>query len=584
MAGSGTSRRRRGRLRAADARPPAPHGPPVRHLRPDHRRGHAGRGPALLGAGRPGGRRHDPPLRHRVAVDAGVRRPAPRARPPVSQRHAGEVLRAVRPRRLPDRDGRAPGTELAGDAHGPRARRVRVQPARAGGRRLPRHGHPAARHRRRSHPQRPPRAVAPEVAQRRADQLPVRRPHGAEQADRGHHPARGALQAVRRLALPLHLRRPLRGHAALLQHAARPHRRARLAGGPLPVHGPGARRRAGHVLPRGERVHLDERARRLLRPAGRGHGGRPAGARVLVHRRSRHAGRGWRAVLAETLRDGRRAARHPRLRRRRAGEGHRGAAAAPAGILRGSRGSRRCARSSRDSSNEVQGCESRIRHSTLRVGDSRRRRVPLPPDRRADGRAPRRRGAHHVRARVHDVAERVPGRQRPHPRRHGAALRQRAGPRHGVVQPLFRLDLQQPAHAGRRDGVAEAAGPVVPGAHRPPPAEPSPVRRADLLHVPLRADGARAPDRAGQEPAGADGPRRAGHPPRHLPGHVRPARGPRLQHRRRAALPERHVHHQRDHRGNRRMRRRAAAAGARPAAASPRKASSRRTTPRLPRR
>ena len=49
--------------------------------------------------------------------------------------------------------------------------------------------------------------------------------------------------------------------------------------------------------------------------------------------------------------------------------------------------------------------------------------------------------------------------------------------RHRRVQPVLRVDLQQRAHAGRRDGVAAAAGPVVPGAARLPRAPPPAVRR-----------------------------------------------------------------------------------------------------------
>ena len=45
--------------------------------------------------------------------------------------------------------------------------------------------------------------------------------------------------------------------------------------------------------------------------------------------------------------------------------------------------------------------------------------------------------------------------------------------------------------ARRRDGVAAAAGPVVPGAARVPRAQPAAVRRPDLLHLSLRADRAR---------------------------------------------------------------------------------------------
>ena len=63
-----------------------------------------------------------------------------------------------------------------------------------------------------------------------------------------------------------------------------------------------------------------------------------------------------------------------------------------------------------------------------------------------------------------------PGGLRPHPRRHRAPLRERAHARHRRVQSLLRLDLQQRAQPRRRDGVAEAAGPVVPGADRVPAA------------------------------------------------------------------------------------------------------------------
>ena len=56
----------------------------------------------------------------------------------------------------------------------------------------------------------------------------------------------------------------------------------------------------------------------------------------------------------------------------------------------------------------------------------------------------------------------------PRPRRHRPPLRQRADARHRIVQPILGLDLQQSAHARRRNGMAEAAGPVVPGADRLP--------------------------------------------------------------------------------------------------------------------
>ena len=62
------------------------------------------------------------------------------------------------------------------------------------------------------------------------------------------------------------------------------------AGGSVHLHGPGARRRARRVLSGVERLHLAERARRVLRPSGGSHGdGRP-GAGVQRGGRSRHAG------------------------------------------------------------------------------------------------------------------------------------------------------------------------------------------------------------------------------------------------------------------------------------------------------
>ena len=85
-----------------------------------------------------------------------------------------------------------------------------------------------------------------------------------------------------------------------------------------------------------------------------------------------------------------------------------------------------------------------------------------------------------------------------------------------------------------------AAGPVVPGAARVPRAPPAAVRRPDLLHLPLRADRARLPDRAAQEHPRADRARRAGDPSRDLQGAVQPAGGHGVQHRGRTPVPETH--------------------------------------------
>ena len=62
-----------------------------------------------------------------------------------------------------------------------------------------------------------PQPGAREDPRRRPRQLPVRRPHRAEQEDRGHHPAGRALQALRRRLLPVHLRRTVRRRAAVLR-------------------------------------------------------------------------------------------------------------------------------------------------------------------------------------------------------------------------------------------------------------------------------------------------------------------------------------------------------------------------------
>ena len=110
-----------------------------------------------------------------------------------------------------------------------------------------------------------------------------------------------------------------------------------------------------------------------------------------------------------------------------------------------------------------------------------------------------------------------------------------------------------------------AAGPVVPGAARVPRAQPAAVRRADLLHVPVCADGARrcasrrtraswCRRRTTSRPSTSD-----------LPGPVQPAGRHRLQHRGRAALPHHALLDPRDRGGDGRLRRRPAAGAGLPA-------------------
>ena len=79
-------------------------------------------------------------------------------------------------------------------------------------------------------------------------------------------------------------------------------------------------------------------------------------------------------------------------------------------------------------------------------------------------------------------------------------------------------------------------GPWCPGADRLPAAPPPAVRRADLLHLPLRADGARPRGRAGAQRPRVDGARRAGDPSRDLQGRLQQAGRALLSDRERAAL------------------------------------------------
>ena len=76
----------------------------------------------------------------------------------------------------------------------------------------------------------------------------------------------------------------------------------------------------------------------------------------------------------------------------------------------------------------------------------------------------------------------------------------------------------------RRDGVAEAAGPVVSGAHRLPAAPSPAVRRPDLLHLSVRDDGARPRGEPGPQRARADRARRAGDQAGDLQGRLQPRR------------------------------------------------------------
>ena len=208
------------------------------------------------------GRPDDLPLRAAVADDRGVRALRLRARPAVSQRHAGGVLRALRSERC-SAWPRSAGSELAtlvgrvdlalGD--------LGVQPAGARGARVRADRRLADRRRHCRRVTQPRRAAgARQHPGRRARELSVRRPDRAEQEDRGPHPAGGALQALRRRVLPLHLRRTVRRRAAVLFDDSRADGGVPAAARPLHLHRSGAGRGTGRLLPPRRGLHLAQRA------------------------------------------------------------------------------------------------------------------------------------------------------------------------------------------------------------------------------------------------------------------------------------------------------------------------------------
>ncbi len=494
--------------------------------------------------------------------------------PAVPQRHAGAVLRALRSGAVPAGHAGAAG---AGDAR--RAASIWRSACRnttggssrrSGSRRpacFPLAVDTVARH------QADRAAGARQAPRRRARQLPVRRPDRAEQEDRGPHPARRALQALRRRLLPLHLRRPLRRRAAVLCDDSRADVRVPAAERSLRLHRPGARRGARRLLPARGGLHLAQRARRLLR-AARSKRWRPT-CRSSPTRRRRCRKRS--AAPASSSR--RRISSTP--------PSSLGALAFDddlrATVIAGQR--RRLADFGDDTASDCASCQRSSSHpeaaivadASMKIGfivqryghrSARRLGAPLPAARRTAGRPARRRRAHDLRPRLRDLEERVPGRRRPDPRRHRAPVRERPDARLEAFNRLLGLDLQQPAQPRRRDGVAEAAGALVPGADRLPAAAPAAVRRADVLHVSLRADGARPRGEPGEERARPDRARRAGDQARDLQGRLQPAGRPLLPDRQRAAVRPGRVPRPAAARGGRRRRRRhpAAAAGSADAA------------------
>src|SRR3989449_769699 len=150
-----------------------------------------------------------------------------------------------------------------------------------------------------------------------------------------YDPSRGALQALRRRVLSVHLRRPLRRRATVLFDGPRVDDRVPAAQRPLPVHRSGSRRGTRGVLPaRGSLSHA-QRARGFLRAARRGDGDRRANPRLFGCCSLRHPRRRRRAIRAKGPGAGGGASGRPRLRRRSQGGGDCRPAPAACGLRRG---------------------------------------------------------------------------------------------------------------------------------------------------------------------------------------------------------------------------------------------------------
>ena len=297
-------------------------------LRADDRRRAEGRRAAVRRSGGATRRPDDLPLRAAVADDRGVRAAAGgRASCSTTTSRRRRYFAAVRSGALPPGVDRAPGT---GDARRPSrsgARRLRIQPAGTrsarirADRRAAAGGRPVASH------QAVPRPALDKILDddfvnflfvgRIAPNKKI------EDHIRLAEHYKRYVDAYYRFIFVGKLRRG----AALLRDDPRADVRISAPERALHLHRSGAGRGPGRLLPPRGRVHLAQRARRVLRAAARGDGDRRARARVCCGRRAGNARRRRRAVRAQRsgIRSG--TARRPRVRRRPAGAGDRRPAA-----------------------------------------------------------------------------------------------------------------------------------------------------------------------------------------------------------------------------------------------------------------
>ena len=272
--GSGrASRGRDRRQRSGGARHAARDGARVRHLRPDDRRRPARRRAAVPDAA---ATRGDVTIFH-FALPSPMTEPfaalGRREDPAVPQHHAGRVLRGLRPRPLPPGGARPAGAGDAGRARGPGARRLRVQPPGARVARLRADGRacrsPSTR---RGITDAPPRPALERILNDGLINILFVGRIVPEQEDRGPHPARGDVQALRRRyyrfifvgrydGLPRYYSQV---RALIEQYEMLPDRF--WFTGPVPDERPGG------LLPLVRRLRLAQRARGFLRAAGRGDG------------------------------------------------------------------------------------------------------------------------------------------------------------------------------------------------------------------------------------------------------------------------------------------------------------------------